>query len=790
MKEAGFYIENTAHRISVEGGRIWEAAPKEKLTGGLSIEEEKAEMNIFLFPQSTVSELSDELYKQLKEQSYFHYLYFVLAKKLPSLILLVPITLTVLFIGFITIYGDLIKNWIFLLDDADTLVGLTQRESIVIYTVLAVLILYFFPVFLTGEQDGFIQAINELFSNKKLLQKRFTRLFQFLNKKGHIKKIVIWNPNLLASEQNWVQMSLIPAILNSGIHLELQVKTDERSTAEHYIRFITDDHQLKWNEYELTYTPPTHPIPYDYLENWEKKLLAIYVFASTANLPQSWKTKGAEQEGILENALSLPLVKILIHRFKDRLFSEEDRKHLISMDAFASRALNDFGILFPCLQYTSNIWGIEQTVVDKEFAKTQEELRFMTSFLQTEIHELTQLLDDPVSALLLNAQQVKNSIYNQQRLETIRFFIDVIHQSEQYKILKQYWKLIGQQIANTQQSDTDIFRIIGIKNLDKAATLFERAAMYQEAQQALEYLETVYPYRAKMGKARITERQGNFRTSVEAMLVIQTQWSDKAINLTKFSVIDLHLNLAWAIVSGRLEDFRLQGKQALENAQDLLYTDFDQIRNSEQIIRSYNILANYKEWEGQPEGAIQSYNKALQIPGVEQSSLSNLLVNKGIALRQIKDLQDATVFGEQGVTIKTAIGDADQLPIALHNLAQTYLELAFSLSDTSQKASLEKAKQHAQTGLDIQAETGSVKKRGQLLTELFVANYQLSIHNSSLQNEAKANWVALQTWLEQELDAKRDQSYDCRVILTELLGLLTNFGADNLAGAIKWQPFS
>jgi hypothetical protein len=789
MKEAGFYIQNVKHKVSVEGGRLWEATAKEDLNGTIAMNEDNKELSIYLFPQASMSDLRDELYQKIKERSFFSYLYFAFAKGLPSLILLLPITLTVMFIGFITIYGDLIKNWVFLVEDQDTLVGLTQRQSIVIYTVIAVLVIYFFPVFLTGEQDGFIQAINERFSNRKLVRKRFAKVFKFLYKRGYLKKVVLWNPNLLELDKDWVQKSLIPALLDIGVDLELQVKTDERSTAEHYLRKVTKDNNLQWNEYELPYVAPTRPIPYDYLENWEKKLLAVYVFSSTANLPNHWMIEGSENEGVLENTLSLPLVKIIIDRFAARLFSEDDRKHLISLDAFASRALNDFGILFPKLQYTNDVWGIEQSVVDKELTTVQEEMRFIASFLQTEIHHLTEELNDPVAALLLNAQQEKNSIYNQKRLEAIRFFVKIIHNSEQYKILKSYWELISQRKAEEEGSMADLYRILGVDLLDQLATLFERAAIYDQAILTLDYLETVYPYRAKMGKARITERQGDFRASVEAMLEIHSNWKANQITLSHYSVVDLQLNLAWAIVSGRLDDYRQLGRAALKDAQNLLYIDFDQIRNSGQIIRSYNILANYEEWEGKPEGSILSYDKALQIPGVAQSSLSNLLVNKGIALRQMKELKKGAIFGEQGVEIKTAIGDLDQLPIAQHNLAQTYIELAFSILDgQARQPYFEKARFHAQNGLDIQSETGSVKKRGQLLFERFIANYELCKQQVKLKTTVEENWQAAKAWLAAEADAGRADTYDCRVIVKELLGCLKEFEGDSLEEAINWQP--
>ncbi len=415
-------------------------------------------------------------------------------------------------------------------------------------------------------------------------------------------------------------------------------------------------------------------------------------------------------------------------------------------------------------------------------------MKFMISFLQTEINELIQILEDPVAALKLNNAQENESIYNEHRLAAIRFFITVIYQTEQYKILKKYWHLVIENPSEDKDMNEDIYRIVGVDLLLDLATIFERAAMYGHAKDALDYVERVFPFRGKVGKARIKERQGDFETSVTAMLQIREDWKSKQIELQDKSIVDLNLDISWAIVSGRLEQYRAIGRESITDARTLLYAKFDTIRNSEQTIRLYNILANYEEWEGKPDGAIENYNKALQIPGVQQSGLSNLLVNKGIALRQMKELREGAIYGEQGVEIKTAIGDADQLPIALHNLAQTYIELAFSIDKQEDKIRFfSKAIEHAQTGLDIQAETGSVKKRGQLLTEKFVGKFELLKLKDSVHNDLIISLKEVQNWLKAEQEAGRGNTYDCRVVVGELLGALEEFEGSSLEDALVWE---
>src|SRR5690606_29575922 len=108
------------------------------------------------------------------------------------------------------------------------------------------------------------------------------------------------------------------------------------------------------------------------------------------------------------------------------------------------------------------------------------------------IEELSQKLEDPVAALVLNSVHHNTSIYNKDRLEAIRFFVEVIRDSEQYKILKQYWSLVTDNSATGAQLNGDIYRILGIPLLLDLATIFEKAAMYEDAFNASNYIETVY----------------------------------------------------------------------------------------------------------------------------------------------------------------------------------------------------------------------------------------------------------------------------------------------------------
>lgn len=790
MREKDFSIYSPALHLQIDGGRLWQAPPHQEETTGVELDKEKGHLSIYLHPKDDAGAVQEALMNLIKDISTPHYWLFQLKKRLPSLLLLLPISLTVLFIAFITVWGDLVINWVFLGPNDPTAFGLKMNESAIVYAVLAIVVIYFFPVLFTGEQEGFVEALNERFSNKEELRKRLVSLLGLLQKKGVVQQVEIWNPDLGNEELDWVGKSLLPAILEIELPTILQVRIDERPRVENYFQEqVGAETTLVWEEKEL---PPVawtdeHPIPYSYLQTWEKNLLRVYVFASTASMPKAWcQLTGDLQEGVLQRAVSLRLVKLLIEKFKERLFLEEDVQQLISLDLFASRCLNDYGILGPSLHYTHDVWSISKQVVETELLGVEEDMKYLYSYLQTEVNSLLPQLEDPVAALKLNSVQTKVSTYKEERLTAIRFFVEVIHQSEQYKILKQYWPLLIQQPPQVASNKEDIYRIIGVDYLLQLTTIFERAGLYEQANVTLDYLEKVFPFRGKVGKARIQERQGNFEVSVQALLAIRTAWQQQQLTLQDKAVIDLDLNSSWAIVSGRLEQYRAVGEESLAEAKALLDRNFDSLRSSEQTIRLYNILANYEEWAGRPEGALENYNKALQIPGVSQSGLSNLLVNKGIALRQLGRLKEGAQFGEQGVAIKAAIGDADQLPIAQHNLAQTYLELAQQLPETARQVQLQQAIKHASDGLQLQAQTGSIKKKGQLLAECFLGYWNLTPQDPSTQQAQQKYWSALQQWLSQQ-QATGKQSYDTRVVLEELLGSYAPWKGLDLDSLINWK---
>ena len=790
MIEKDFLIYNKYHKVHISGGQLWRIPPYEQTGGIISFDKASKKLSIFLRPESEYEEVRDSLYKITRKLNPILYVFLFIRRKVPSLLLLIPISLTVAFFGHMTIYGDLVMNWAFLGENSMTIYGIPMYQAAIFTGLLATLFIYFFPVIFSGEQENFIKALNERFSSRNQLRKRLASTTRFLKSKNHVTSVEVWNPNLSNDEQDWVEKSLIPSLFDAGLEMHYYIRIDERHLLEDCIyEIVGEEFTWEYQPVERNESVARSPIPYEYLANWEKSMLAVYVFSSSASLSPRWlKSEESKKEGFLNNAVSLRLAQIIFNRFKERLFSDKDLTKLISPELFASRCLNDYGILSTGLRYNNDVWNLSEAVVQSELQKVKREMRYIVSFLQAELDDLTKLLDDPVAGLKLNGIFENHSIYNETRLAAIRFFIKIISKSEQYKVFKHYWQLIIENIIDEESSGEEIYRIIGVEQLLELTNIFERAGMYNYSRKALDYVETVFPLKGKIGKSRVSESEGNFAESVKSMLEIRDDWKSGKIELGIESSVDLDLDIAWTIVSGRLEEYRSVGRKACEDASKALHAKFDSLRDSNRIFDLFNVLANYEEWEGSPEGALDNYKKALEIPGVNQAKLSSLFVNMGIAFRQVKRPEESVRYVEKGVEMKSAIGDADQLPVALHNLAQSCIEQAHTVSEKIPQVELfSKAHRSVEKGLEIQMRTGSTKKKGQLLAEKFVSEFELAKLGEKIDATPASSLKAVQDWLCAEKEAGREKSYDSKVVISELLGSLDEFQGKTFEEAIAWQ---
>jgi tetratricopeptide (TPR) repeat protein len=244
----------------------------------------------------------------------------------------------------------------------------------------------------------------------------------------------------------------------------------------------------------------------------------------------------------------------------------------------------------------------------------------------------------------------------------------------------------------------------------------------------------------------------------------------------------------------RIAQYKNTAKRSFEIIDRLLSVLGDGERNNYQLARYYNVLASYYEWEGEFEQALNTYDKGLKIPEVEESLISSLLVNIGIIYRMVgklkSDPQESIYFLRKGVEYngegahaKEVIGNEDQLPIALHNLAETYIELACRLQPGNEKNhSLQQAYRHSQLGLDINKRIHSTKKLGQLLCERFLSVYWLEkLGVAMFDNQADVQ-QQLFDWVKQ---MTATSGYDVDVVL-DLMLRTDDFAGSSLEELAEW----
>ena len=75
-----------------------------------------------------------------------------------------------------------------------------------------------------------------------------------------------------------------------------------------------------------------------------------------------------------------------------------------------------------------------------------------------------------------------------------------------------------------------------------------------------------------------------------------------------------------------------------------------------------------------------------------------------------------------------------------------------------------------------------------MLTEKFIGEYQRKTLGISKSNDLPLLFKGVQEWISEEAAAGRSDSYDCTVVVQELLTLLTEFKGNNVQYALSWEP--
>ena len=303
-------------------------------------------------------------------------------------------------------------------------------------------------------------------------------------------------------------------------------------------------------------------------------------------------------------------------------------------------------------------------------------------------------------------------------------------------------------------------------------------------------MKAIYPVDSGVGESNVLSQQGRYVEAVDKLIEMDRKWLGGKLSpdaeketfsgpsLDSITKIHLYISLTVIIVMNRVSQYKDTAKLSFEIMEQILASMQDGERDSYQMARYYNVLASYYEWEGEYGKALDTYDKGLKIPEVGESLVSSLLVNQGIAYRMIGKskskseesidyLEKGIQYNWEGVYAKQIIGNEDQLPVALHNLAETCIELAYRLQNKEEKIdAFQQTYQHSQLGLEINKRINSTKKRGQLLCERFLAVYWLNRLEAPLPASKAEVQQSLLDWVEEKADS---EDYDVEIVLDLML---------------------
>lgn len=357
----------------------------------------------------------------------------------------------------------------------------------------------------------------------------------------------------------------------------------------------------------------------------------------------------------------------------------------------------------------------------------------------------------------------------QQLLEVVGGFIAAVEKSERYDLMKRVLAGPGRRNlqdlgrylprvvdAGEERGDADAaftldlaetarFNAFGYDTLARLARLFEVVGAYPEAIAIWTKLAPLDPTRARVRLARLEERSGDPQAAARAIdpllaeLDAAADAGGEVLAVPPLLRAEAYLEGAWIIYSVLDDARRDEGRQRLATARRWLLASPPDAAAANAVAIAYwryhNYLALYLDWAGDYAAALAEHRRALAIPGVSgkwySGTLSNIAyVARKAALAAANDapaarrhrLDDAVTAAGLAADLKERLGDEDELPVALHNLAVSrYCRAALDEAGAARDERLSAAAAAAREGLAWLDKADSDKKRGALLLETLLA---------------------------------------------------------------------
>jgi hypothetical protein len=640
-------------------------------------------------------------------------LYFF--KKRFSSSLISIISVLVILVAFLSasIYEDFLKKVLFEMPFTWVLSDYISLAFVLVFF-LGLLIM---PSILDGERNEFRNILSSWF-NKDI--RRLKKLSLLLSNFDRKTTVHIYNFDLEDST-HWLWQILVNRILNRFYNVNFYVRNDKVQNISNRlnafevmnIEIIKAENISKKCDIEIL------------LSQKEQKLYSLMQLCSTVIIKQRDK----------KSFISLELFEYCGKNF---IKEEIDSKNqlIFGFQNFINRSFDDFKLIAQekSLQvyFTSNV----------TFKDLNEEEKRLAYYLRNHIEEFVTLFENPISLLVLY-YYVKDIVLDKRRnIKILEKFICAIEQKQQYELIDLYWfdiagLMFDSKDLNTfESSNNSYYRKLSIDALNKLVFLFERSGHFEQAILLTQYLYEINPNKYAVNICSLYERMGQFEKAYESL--------PKTLNIGKnekpsdIEVRYYQRKSAWIIISQRNEELKQEGIDSLNTLSNLLFSH-NEDNNPLWLWHYYNIKANLEEWNKNLEEAIKNYKKCLSIPTLGAFEYGGTFVNMAITYRckyinqeikKVATINKSIKLGRLGLLLKQSVGDRDEMPVVLHNLA---LNILYKISNTSIDTSLcNEVLDLTQEALQILDKTKSIKRLGMVLIENYIVKDLLKISNKDI----------------------------------------------------------
>jgi tetratricopeptide (TPR) repeat protein len=762
MINSRFILRSDKEQLTVKGGYLHQVA---ELQQECRPDKSNKSIDFIIEEGSGLEAFERKLSNTIKRNSMLSYLLLLLNNRLGSVLTVFISLVIIILIALLSIHGSLTYD----LFSGSSSSNIFNFNGIYLYLILSLFILFFLvasPRIILGDYDNLFDWANSRFSSNARIQRRLMRALVILQKVcGEKQEINLWNP-LSQGMDSWVVKQLMPALSSIPGKVNIMIRTDEKEA------LLDAFHTLGM---EITFT--AQPVdkdeviktkyPHHLLSTWERECMHCVLFSSMISLPEAWKENINGREIIISNELA------------ERIYNLYEPKLSISgkgnatFKKFLDRCIVDYAFLSTTAdQRVQNLVMADTSLHE---ALDQALMDDIGDTVKNNLGSLAVNITDPLALVILIGITATDQALDTRKIELVKEFIRNVRRIENYWLINDYWKHIARQEKQEDgQFTLGLLQFMDVKTLGDLSTCFVNSGMYDNALEVFDILEHIYPAKIAIEIADLKDSLGENKEALEIALKADKDWVSSGIVEDKALILELYLNIAWVIVSGRFEDHKKVGYQYLSKTENILQKLPDTGNFILFLTRYYNTLANYHEWEKNYGLAIENYEKALKLPGSILRK-SSLLSNRGTAERFLG--KDATTLEQQrehfitsrsnlrqAVSMKKSIGEKNQIPGSSNNLAETLVELARITEDKTEKIKmLKEADEVTSIALGILDEIKSMKRRGRLIAEKFIAHHLLKGIDEP-NDEAR-----IKQDLDEWLKAEDKESYDYRVV-KELLG--------------------